>query len=143
MAAQRARYEAGVAALREIVDRDRAAEVENSKMKAAMPSFDERVQLNVGGVRFNTSRSALTRFEDTMLRRVCGRCDLMLQANPDDGSVFIDLDGERFGLILDFLRDGDASNVANTIRGLPEPQRQAMVQELDFFSPEAAVFVAP
>jgi len=73
-----------------------------------------------------------------------GRCDLMLQADPDDGSVFIDRDGERFGLIVDFLRDGNASNVAERIRGLPEPQRQAMVQELDFFGLEAAVFgVAP
>ena len=51
----------------------------------------------------------------------------MLQANPDDGSVFIDRSGERFMLIIDFLCDGDALNVATTIRGLPETQRQAMV----------------
>jgi len=145
LAAQRARGEAELAALREIVDRDRAAvDDEKAKLKAAMPSFDERVQLNVGGVRYESSRSMLTRFEDTMLGRMFGRCDLMLQADPDDGSVFIDRDGGRFGLILDFLRDGDASNVAATIRGLPEVQRQAMVHELDFFGLEAAVFgVAP
>jgi len=145
LAAQRARDEAEVAALREIVDRDRAAiDDEKAKMKAAMPSFDERVQLNVGGVRYESSRSTLTRVEDPMLGRMFGRCDLMLQADPDDGSVFIDRSGERFGLILDFLRDGDASNVTARIRGLPEVQRQAMVHELDFFGLEAAVFgVAP
>ena len=72
------------------------------------------------------------------------RCDLILQADPDDGSVLIDRDGERFGLILDFLRDGDASNAAKRIRGLPEEEQQAMVHELDFFGLEAAVFgVAP
>ena len=145
LAAQRARDEAEVFALREIVDCDRAAvDDEKAKMKAAMPASDEKVQLNVGGVRYESSRSTLTRFEDTMLGRMFGRCDLMLQANPDDGSVFIDRDGERFGLILDFLRDGDASNVAARIRWLPEAQRQAMVHELDFYGLEAAVFgVAP
>ena len=145
LTAQRARDEAGVAALREIVDRDRAAvDAEKANMKAAMPSFDKKVKLDVGGVRFNTSLSTLTRVEDSMMGRMFGRCDLMLQADPDDGSVFIDRSGERFGLVLDFLRDGDASNVAETIRGLPEVQRQAMVHELDFFGLEAAVFgVAP
>ena len=116
LAAQRARDEAEVALLREIVDRDRAAvDDEKAKMKAAMPSFEERVQLNVGGVRYESSRTTLTRFDDTMLGRMFGRCDLMLQADPDDGSVFIDRSGERFGLILDFLRDGDASNVVARI----------------------------
>ena len=84
-------------------------------MKAAMPSFDTKVQLNVGGVRFDTLRSTLLSFEDTMLGRVFGRCDLMLQADPGDGSVFNDRDGEQFGLILDFFRDS-ASYVAGTVR---------------------------
>ena len=71
------------------MDRDRAAvEAEKLNMKAAMPSFDEKVKLNVGGVRYESSRSTLTRFDDTMLGRMFGRCDLMLQADPDDGSVF-------------------------------------------------------
>ena len=75
LAAQRARDEAEVAALREVVDRDRAdIDDEKANMKAAMPSFDEKVQLNVGGVRFNTSRSTLTRYEDTMFGRMFGRC---------------------------------------------------------------------
>ena len=98
------------------MDRDRAAfDVENARMKAAMPSFDMKVKLNVGGVRFNTLRSTLLSFEDTMLGRVFGRCDLMLQADPGDGSVFNDRDGEQFGLILDFFRDS-ASYVAGTVR---------------------------
>ena len=68
LAAQRARDEAEVDVLREIVDRDRAAvDAEKANMKAAMPSFDEKVKLNVGGVRYESSRSTLTRFEDTML----------------------------------------------------------------------------
>jgi hypothetical protein len=46
----------------------------------------------------------LTKVEDSMLGRMFGRRDAMLQADPLDGSIFIDRDGERFGMLLDFLR---------------------------------------
>ena len=110
-------------------------------MAMAMPSTDEKLKLNVGGVRFETSRSVLTKITDSMLGRMFGSCDIMLQVDPDDGSHFIDRDGERFKLILDFLRAGDSSQVlAKTIRGLSEVQQQAMMCDLDFFGLEEAVF---
>jgi hypothetical protein len=64
----------------------------------------------------------------------------MLRRDPDDGSIFLDRDGERFGLVLDYLRDGDASQLAKTITKLPEPQHEAMLLELNFFGLTEAVF---
>jgi hypothetical protein len=109
-------------------------------LRTAAPPPDELVKLNVGGARFETSRAVLTKVEDSMLGRMFGRCDAMLQADPLDGSIFIDRDGERFGMLLDFLRDLDGSHMQRTIRALPEAAQDAMVQELDYFGLEVAVF---
>jgi hypothetical protein len=93
-------------------------------------------------VRFETSTAILIKVEDSMLGRMFGRCDAMLQADPDDGSIFIDRDGERFRTILDFLRDLDAALTRKAIRALAEAAQEAMVKELDYFGLEAAVFGA-
>ncbi|KAJ1451787.1 hypothetical protein M885DRAFT_569548 [Pelagophyceae sp. CCMP2097] len=69
-------------------------EEEKARIKAAAPPPDDLVKLNVGGARFETSRAALTKFEDSMLGRMFGRCDAMLQADPLDGSIFIDREME-------------------------------------------------
>ena len=79
IAAQRKREKAEIEDLREAVLRDRAAlDDEIQRMATAMPSTDEKLKLNVGGVRFETSRSVLTKIPDSMLGRMFGRCDLML-----------------------------------------------------------------
>jgi hypothetical protein len=59
-----------------------------------------------------------------------------------DGSIFIDRDGERFGMLLDFLRGDppDGKCMQRAIRALPEAAREAMAQELDYFGLEVAVF---
>ena len=64
----------------------------------------------------------------------------MLQTNPEDGSIFIDRDGDKFRLILDFLRDMDASLCQRTIRSLPEEAREATMREVDYFGLEVAIF---
>ena len=54
------RDEAEVAYLREIADRDRAVvDGEKARMQAAVPYFETKVQLNVGGVRFNSGHAAV------------------------------------------------------------------------------------
>ncbi len=120
---------AEIAEKREAVARDRAdLEAELARIRAVQPLTDERVKLNVGGVRYETSRATLTSVPDSMLATMFGGRPDMLQRDPDDGSVFIDRDGERFGLILDYMRARDASWVAETVRALPEARQQAMVQ---------------
>jgi hypothetical protein len=95
-------------------------------------------------VRYDASRATLTKVPGSMLATMFGARLDMLKSDPEDGSVFIDRDGERFGLVLDFLRDGEASQLAKTITELPtEPQREAMLLELEFFGLADAVFPRP
>jgi hypothetical protein len=143
VAAKLARGEAEVEEKRAAVERDRAElDDEKARMRAAAPPPDGVVKLNVGGVPFKTSRSVLTKVDDSMLGRMFGRCDAMLQLDPDDGSIFIDRDGERFRLILDFLRDLDGAQTQKSIGELSEAAQEAMVKELDYFGLEVAVFGA-
>jgi hypothetical protein len=137
-----ARERAVIAEEREAVDRDRAdLELKLAHMSAVQPSSEEQFKLNVGGVRFDTSRTTLTKVPESMLATMFGSRLDMLRRDPEDGSVFLDRDGERFGLVLDFLRDGDGSQLAKTITELPTaPQREAMLHELNFFGLVDAVF---
>jgi hypothetical protein len=97
---------------REVVDRDHAdLEAQLARNSAVQPTSEERFKLNVGGVRYDASRATLTKVPESMLAAMFGRRVDMLQSDPEDGSIFIDRNGERFGLILDFLRDGDVSQV--------------------------------
>ena len=65
---------------------------------------EQRVKLNVGGSRFETTLSTLTRHPDSMLAVMfSGRHEV---PQDDDGYVFIDRDGAHFRIILNFLRDG-------------------------------------
>lgn len=61
------------------------------------------VELNVGGVVFETSRAILTQSKDSYLSGlISGRYELERDRN---GRVFIDRDAELFRTILNFLRD--------------------------------------
>ena len=77
-------------------------------MKAAVDGniqqFKQRVKLNVGGSKFETTLSTLTRHPDSMLAVMfSGRHEV---PQDDDGYVFIDRDGTHFRIILNFLRTG-------------------------------------
>jgi hypothetical protein len=78
-----------------------------------------------------------------MLTTMFGARVDMLRRDPEDGSVSLDCDGKRFGLVLDYLRNGRASQVAKTIVNLPFEQHEAMLLELNFFGLLDAVFPAP
>jgi hypothetical protein len=61
------------------------------------------VRLNVGGIKYYTTKSTLSKYPDNMLNRlVCG--DLPT-AKCDDGCIFIDRDGKLFEFVLGFLRE--------------------------------------
>ena len=67
--------------------------------------FDKVITLNVGGTRYTTTLSTLTKYPDSMLGVMfSGRHDLPQQ---EDGSYFIDRDGEVFKYVLMYLRDRD------------------------------------
>ena len=95
----------GLRSQQESVRRERA---ELQSMKAVVDAnlgrFKQRVKLNVGGSKFETTLSTLTRYPDSMLGAMfSGRHEVP----PDDeGYVFIDRDGTHFRAILNFLRTG-------------------------------------
>jgi hypothetical protein len=66
-----------------------------------------RVELNIGGHRFETSVQALRRVPHTFFDAYfSGR---YAQDVCDDGSIFVDRDGEHFGHVLQYMRDGVVS----------------------------------
>jgi hypothetical protein len=63
-----------------------------------------RVELNIGGFRHETSVQTLRRLPHTFFDAYfSGR---YAQDVCTDGSIFVDRDGEHFGHILDYMRDG-------------------------------------
>jgi hypothetical protein len=75
---------------------------------AAMQQHKEaqegRVELNIGGYRFETSVQALRRVPHTFFDAYfSGR---YAQDVCNDGSIFVDRDGEHFGHVLEYMCDG-------------------------------------
>jgi hypothetical protein len=63
-----------------------------------------RVELNIGGVRFQTSVQALRRVPHTFFDAYfSGR---HARDVSEDGSIFVNRDGEHFGHVLEYMWDG-------------------------------------
>jgi hypothetical protein len=62
-----------------------------------------RVGLNIGGYRFHTSVQALRRVPHTFFDAYFS--SRYAQDVCDDGSIFVDRDGEHFGHVLEYMRD--------------------------------------
>ena len=59
-------------------------------------------KFNIGGIRYEVSKSLLLKYPKTMLAVSASK---QRQENPND-EIFIERDGERFRLVLDYMRDG-------------------------------------
>jgi hypothetical protein len=95
---ERAKSFAEVDARREELGREAAA---MHKHKGAQ---EGRVELNIGVYRFETSVQTLRRVPHTFFDAYfSGR---YAQDVCADGSVFVDRDGEHFGHVLEYMRDG-------------------------------------
>jgi hypothetical protein len=95
-----------------------ARRTELGREVAAMHQHKEaqegRVELNIGGYRFHTSVQALRRVPHTFFDAYfSGR---YAQDVCDDGSIFVDRDGEHFGHVLEYMRDGHISVVEPGMR---------------------------
>jgi hypothetical protein len=87
-------------------------DAEKAAMEGKWQFQSSRIQLNVGGTRFETSRGTLCMVPDSMLAAMfSGRHALTAD---EDGSYFIDRDGKHFGHILNFLRQGTIQVELNT-----------------------------
>ena len=95
---QRAAAMAAVEAKRAELDREIAVMQQHEARQAG------RVELDVGGRRFVTSVETLRSKSGTFFDAYfSGR---YLMDTSQDGSIFIDRDGEHFGYVLEYLRDG-------------------------------------
>jgi hypothetical protein len=98
MAEERAKSLAEVNARREELGREVAA------MHKHKEEQEGRVELNIGGYRFETSVQTLRRVPHTFFDAYfSGR---YAQDVCADGSIFVDRDGEHFGHVLEYMRDG-------------------------------------
>ena len=105
------------AAASEIEEMKRMIHADREEEKAAMEKAHDfqrnRILLNVGGHRFETSRQTLTEVPGTYLELMfSGRFEL----TPDaDSSYFIDRDGRQFHHILNFLRDAGMAKLSSAV----------------------------
>jgi hypothetical protein len=110
--AERARGLADVAAerakaLAEVDARGAELHQEIVAMQTHQEKQQGRVELNIGGYRFQTSVQTLRRVPHTFFDAYfSGR---YAQDVCNDGSIFVDRDGGHFGHVLEYLRDGVVS----------------------------------
>ena len=89
---------------KKIEEEKREWDVEKKRVQA-IKTFEKVIYLNVGGSRYTTALSTLTKYPDSMLGAMfSGRHALVQQ---EDGSYFIDRDGEVFSHVLSYLRDSN------------------------------------
>jgi hypothetical protein len=75
---------------------------------------ERRIELNIGGFRFETSVQTLRRLPHTFFDAYfSGR---YTQDVCNDGSIFVDRDGELFGHVLEYMRDGHISVVGPDVK---------------------------
>lgn len=68
---------------------------------------DERIVLNVGGVRFETWLSTIMKYPDTLLARMFSEQNRQMLVRDQNKEYFIDRNGRYFEPILEFYRTGD------------------------------------
>ena len=103
LARQRQELEALDARLQEREREIAHREQDHAQLSQCLREFQQTVHLNVGGTKFQTTISTLSRVDGMLSRMFSGRHALHTDG---DGCVFIDRDGTHFRLILNFLRTG-------------------------------------
>jgi hypothetical protein len=80
------------------------------------------IRLNVGGTRYEVSRSLMEMYPDTMLARMISD----EWSSEDDQEVFIDRNGPRFQYVLDYMRDQKTTLAMNVTK-------ESILTELEYF----------
>jgi N-acetylneuraminic acid mutarotase len=94
-------------ALAEVDARRAELDREVATMHKHKEAHEGRVELNIGGHRFVTSVQTMRRVPHTFFDAYfSGRYALDV---CNDGSIFVDRDGEHFGHVLEYMRDGFVS----------------------------------
>lgn len=119
-------YEQDLATQRQELNNEREAfEEMKRKLESLYPINDDVVDLNVGGKRFSTLRTTLTKYPGSMLEAMFSGRHRFTQDRK--GNYFIDRNPEIFKLILEFLR------IDNFPFFQSPNERVAFFRELDYF----------
>jgi hypothetical protein len=125
VARERAKGLAEDAKVRAALARDLAA------MQKQQEEQQSRIVLDIGGFRYTTSVQTLRRIPGTFFDAYfSGRYTM---DRREDGSVFIDRDGEHFGQVLEYMRDGIESLAERETSALDVGMLQRLKQEFDFY----------
>lgn len=87
---------------------------------------DNEIKLDIGGQRFTTTLTTLTRFPDTMIGAMFSGSHKLKKYEA--GAYFIDRDGIRFRHILNFLRDPESFQI--NLKGNNELKAEIMLYGL-------------
>lgn len=90
----------------------------------------ERVVLNVGGIRYETTRSTLCAIPNTLLARIFAPENEHMLKRDEDGSVFFDRDGRLFDRVLDVYRTFTFSYPSD------QDEQRRMVHEYEYWGLE-------
>ncbi|RCN33390.1 K+ channel tetramerization domain protein [Ancylostoma caninum] len=92
-------------------------------MEGQQPGYSERVKINVGGGKFETSLTTLTRLNGTMLSI------MVADRWRGQGELFVDRDPTYFPLVLNYLREGE-----NFIPPSDLDARESLRREAEFYN---------
>ncbi|RIA91079.1 BTB/POZ protein [Glomus cerebriforme] len=107
---------------------------ETSNLTQVLP--DERIILNVGGIKYETFRSTLTAYPETLLGTMFHEHNKSLIQSNDDREFFFDRNGNAFHYIMEFYRNGEILWNPYNLRGVDGKlpvTRQELELELDYF----------
>jgi hypothetical protein len=105
--------------------RDVGAGQLKDRVEHDLSAIRERVKLNIGGVKFETTLSTLTKHSGTYFDAVFReRSELPLDA---EGCFFVDRGGTHFGRILNFLRTGKLRKPAK------EADNEELMDEMRYY----------
>jgi hypothetical protein len=100
-------------------------------MQTHKEAQEGRVELNIGGRRFETSVQTLRRVPHTFFDAYfSGR---YAQDVCADGSIFVDRDGEHFGHVLEYMRDGVVSVASQEASELDIGLLRLLKREFGFY----------
>jgi len=90
------------------------------------------VKLNIGGHKYCTTNATLTKYPDTFFTSLLS--DALPTTKDENGSYFIDRDGQFFSPILTYLRTNEIS-IPNTMT------KEDVIREARFYSIEPLVYI--
>ncbi|KAG9297428.1 hypothetical protein G9A89_000979, partial [Geosiphon pyriformis] len=93
-------------------------------LRSAKPALAERIVLNVGGIKYDTYRSTLTAYPDTLLGAMFADRNKATLHPTNGNEYFIDRNGRAFHYILEFYRTGKNLWLDNKVTTIPNASKQ-------------------